>query len=172
MTRGTDVFEAHLPPSSWTWPAIVIAMIAVNLAGMIAVIMFATGDPSVAAEPGYYAKAVGWDEQAARLRAGVRSGWSMRTRVESGRLVMRLTDAEGKPVSGAAVEVEAFAAVRSAERTRAAMIEAEPGVYATAAPELRPGLWELRYRVRLGEVDVERAVEWSTPTSGEGGGTP
>jgi hypothetical protein len=63
----------------------------------------------------------------------------------------RVSDAQGEPVRGARVAVEAFHSAR-AGRLFTATLSAEPGGgYSASLPLDRVGLWELRVRVERGE---------------------
>jgi hypothetical protein len=66
-------------------------------------------------------------------------------------LTLRVTDANGNAVDGAAVELEAFPNARSGERQRLVFTERLSGAYAAELPLTRAGLWELRLTVTRGE---------------------
>jgi nitrogen fixation protein FixH len=61
-------------------------------------------------------------------------------------LSIDLSDAQGKPLAGARVEVDAFANARAANIEHAVLDEAAAGRYQTTLKSQRPGLWEVRIR--------------------------
>ena len=144
------------PGSLWPW--IIGGALALHVVVSLGVVFFATTDASYAIEEDYYDKAINWDEKRAQDRTNDELGWSLTFSVapptvpgEQPKLDLRLADAEGKPLSGAAVSLETFHKASSGEIIR---IEVEPseeaGLY-RASPRMRDnGLWELRFTVDHG----------------------
>ena len=54
---------------SLRWAIAIVGLIALHAAGMLAVILIATRNPSFSVEPDHYQKALAWDRLAARQQA-------------------------------------------------------------------------------------------------------
>jgi nitrogen fixation protein FixH len=109
-------------------------------------------DPSFAVEEDYYQKAVDWDAHQEQARLNAELGWSLAVRLEPGeagaRVQVALASADGAPLDGATVVVEAFHNARASNVSRAELREVEPALYRGSIPARRPGLWELRLSAR------------------------
>ncbi|HSL52589.1 MAG TPA: FixH family protein [Candidatus Deferrimicrobiaceae bacterium] len=141
------------------WPAVIVALLVGSAGANIGFMVVANRDASFAVEPDYYRKAVEWDRAMAQQARNAELGWTVSARLEPAaagraRLVTAVQDRAGAPLTGGAVEVEAFPSARAREITSFALEStSEAGVYAGPLPSARPGLWELRVRVsRHGEV--------------------
>lgn len=150
------------------WPGMIFGLIGLNI-GVVAVTIYAaTSDRSFAVEPGYDVRALAWDEVAAQRRENARLGWSatVEPAADARTVLVRLTDAAGAPVRGAAVEMTAFASVRAADRTHAWADPSEddgPGAYRASIDLARPGLWEFRITARRGADVFTANVEVRVP---------
>src|SRR5690606_1778010 len=127
-------------------------------------IAYALGDPSMVAEPDYYRKALAWETTQAQAARNAALGWTLAPEagpLEGGRreLRVRLRDAAGAPLDGAAVALEAFHKARRAQALRAELTGAGDGLYRAVLPLARPGRWELRFVVRRGEETFTRTLE-------------
>ena len=135
------------------WPYLIAGALAVHVAASLIVVFIATSDPSYAVEEDYYQKAVEWDEKRAQDRSNAALGWLLEFTVtpperpgDRPLLEVRLLDAEGNPLSGAAVSVEAFHNSNSGDILRADLAPAdEAGLYSAAMPMQHNGRWELRF---------------------------
>lgn len=132
------------------WPAAIVGLIGLNASIVGITVYLATSDPSVAVEPRYYEKALAWDETARLRDASARLGWKAAVGVHGDRLVVRLSDAAGAPVTGAAVSVVTFADARSGDRQELALSERGTGEYEGPMSVSRPGLWQFRVRAGRG----------------------
>jgi len=133
----------------------IVGLITLHAAGMVAVILIATHDPSFAVEPDHYRKALAWDASSARSRASQALGWTAGVHSEPAldaartrSLDVALTTRDGSPVAGAQVALLAFPHARGDERIRLDLVEATPGRYSVRAPLVRAGIWELRLVAR------------------------
>ena len=139
------------------WIAFVVVLLAAVVGGNVALLRVASSDPSVAAEPDAYRKAEGWDDARAATDRSDRLGWSAglsgSLRPDGAELHARLqlADAEGAPVAGATISIEAFAVARSGRRVALTGTTDASGVAAFLVPDGREGLWEWRVRARRGE---------------------
>jgi nitrogen fixation protein FixH len=162
---------------SLRWAIAIVGLIALHAAGMLAVILIATRNPSFSVEPDHYQKALAWDRLAARQQASGLLGWKAEVTSEAGSkvaldgartrgLACRIVDREGKPVTGATVTMLAFAHARGEERIRFDLRETGPGVYTVRAPMARSGLWELRLSALRGP-DLFTTTILHTASNGE-----
>jgi nitrogen fixation protein FixH len=148
----------------WYWPLVLAGLLVGSAGANIGFMLIATGDPTFAVEPDYYKKAIDWDKTMAQEARNAELGWAVSARLEGaarpgqGRLVARVTDRAGAPVSGARVAVEAFPSARARQVVTAALEPEGNGVYAGGIPLERPGLWELRVRVTRGEQVFTRTL--------------
>ena len=140
-----------MKPGSW-WPPIIAGALALHVISSLVVVYLATSDPSYAVEDDYYQKAVAWDEKRAQDRRNEDLGWLLEFSVtppeKSGdqpTLELTLVDAEGGPLAGATVSVEAFHNARGDDIVREVLREAGDGAYGASMPMRRNGRWELRF---------------------------
>lgn len=155
--------------------AFVPAILLVGLLGMQLAFLAGTfNDPSFAVEANYYDKAVTWDAKMAQDRENARLGFRVDVDAlppSSGgepNIVVRVTDAEGKAVSGASVEVEGFHNARANDVLHGKMVEVQGGVYVGELPVRRPGLWELRLRVTRQSDLFTHVARLDLPMAGSG----
>ena len=146
-----------MKPGSW-WPPIIAGALAFHVISSLVVVYVATSDPSYAVEDNYYQKAVAWDEKRAQDRVNADLGWSLEFSVEPPTrpgeqpgLEVTLLDADGRPLAGAAVAVEAFHNARGDDIIRNVLTDAGDAVYRASLPMSRNGRWELRFTVSRGE---------------------
>lgn len=139
------------------WPAAILGVLAVTVAANV-VLLVEAGDPGAAGiEPDYYRRAVAWDSTMAQEDRNAALGWRLAAELGpmgtgGSPLVVRLTGADGRPLAGARIEVEAIHNLAAAHPVRAALVATDDGAYATSLPLPRRGLWELRFTVaRAGE---------------------
>lgn len=132
------------------WPAIIITVLLGNVTLGIVLMRVANSDPHFAIEPDYYRRAVGWDRTQAQARQNLALGWQLQPTlgaVGGGEvpLTLALTDAEGAPLDGASVSVEARAVAHANELLVANLLPTgQPGTYAAGLEVTRAGLWEVR----------------------------
>jgi nitrogen fixation protein FixH len=123
---------------------------------MAAMVWVATTNDSYAVEPDYYAKALAWDERRAQDRRNAELGWRLEFTVvpaepgEDPILRATLTDADGAPVTGARIAVEAFSNIRRDEIHTTTLRPTATGSEA-AIPMHGNGRWELRFTVTRGD---------------------
>lgn len=166
IPRSCPLGLRRVPKMLW----MVFGLLAMNFTIVGITISRATGDPHMAVEPNYYERAVAWDES---VRAGAASdalGWSVA--VESavvsgetaGRVVtIRLTDASGEPLTGAAVEVCVFHHAYARARVDLVCEEVGGGVYRARMAQTPPGLHEVRIRAVRGadRFEHDAAFVWA-----------
>ncbi len=137
-------------------PGLIVAVIGVNLTFIGVTLFFALSDPSVAVEPDYYEKALAWDDISAQQRASDALHWTatVATRTsDSGDATIEvvLFDRNANEISGAAVSIEAFPAVRSRQRVQESLQPQGMGRYTFAFKPSHHGMWEIRLRAVRGD---------------------
>jgi len=143
------------------WPWFVVLLL-VGTAGAQGIMLYAaTHDRAFAIEPDYYRKAVAWDSAMSRARDNATLAWTARAefaRTATGGAALRITlrDSLGAAVRGASIRVVALHNLEAARPTSASLTETADGVYVTALPGARSGLWELR-------LDAHAAGQRFTP---------
>jgi nitrogen fixation protein FixH len=168
MGAKSSTNRKGLVASGAIWPLGIIALLAMNMSIVGITIYYATSDPSVAAEPNYYEKAVKWDQSAAQSVVNKQIGWHAALVVEhavGGTLVARLTDSDGKAVEHAVLIVETFHHARSGSRKNLTLVERAPGEYACGVGAERAGRWRVRLAAQVGmhlftsetDIDVDEA---------------
>ena len=131
--------------------------LAFHVISSLVVVYVATSDPSYAVEDDYYQKAVAWDEKRAQDRLNQDLGWLLDFNVtppekpgDQPALELTLHDADGDPLAGATVTVEAFHNTRGDDIVRDALADTGDAVYTASLPMRRNGRWELRFTVDRG----------------------
>jgi len=140
------------------WPYLIAGALALHVVVSLIVVFIATSDPSYAVEEDYYQKAIDWDLKRAQDRTNQDLGWLFEFEVapperpgDQPQLEVRLADADGAPLTGAAVTVEAFHNSSSGDILHATLTPTGvPGVYQTTLPMQHNGKWELRFIVDQG----------------------
>ena len=142
MTRGAG------------WPIAIAVVLAITVGANVLLLRIATEPNAYATEPDYYRKAVAWDSTAAAERASEATGWRCDADlVRRGRaleLHLRLVDAAGAPVAGAAVHVTAIHNLAAATPSELTATPGDAGTYVATLPVAREGLWELRLAATRG----------------------
>jgi nitrogen fixation protein FixH len=128
--------------------------LALHVVASLVVVYVATSDPSYAVEEDYYRKAVAWDDKRAQDRANEVLGWLLEFNIEPPprpgdmpTLQVELLDDDGRPLTEAAVTIEAFHNARGDDIVRDTMTEVGNGIYRASLPMYRNGRWQLRFIV-------------------------
>jgi len=169
----TSLARRLTPASSgrlWAW---VPAGILVSLLGaQLTVLHFVLDDPSFALEPDYYKKAMAWDARREAERQSLALGWQSELSVsptgEASRMMLRvrLRDLDGSAMSGATLQVTAFANARASGVHESELREISPGVYEGELPSGRPGLWEFRLQAQRGKDTFQQVLRRELATPG------
>lgn len=168
-THTPDSTNADPRPRSSPWALFPVVLLGglMSLVGTLVVI--ATRDPGFAVEPDYYQKAVDWDAQRALEARSAALGWKTSWRFDDGpratadgpsavddaapaharnaRVTLELSDASGRPIEGAAVQVTALHNARANAQQALILSEFDAGRYAATWLVTRDGLWEFRLTV-------------------------
>jgi len=146
---------------AWVWPGIVVALLFMQVLICVVGYLMANSDPSQVVVSNYHEKALAWDQHMAKLRAGEALGWKAELDIARdadmlGDRTVRLSikDADGEPLTGAAVRVEAFHFSRADQVVQAELKEAAPGEYLASMKMRKTGRWDLDFVVQKGQ-DVD-----------------
>jgi nitrogen fixation protein FixH len=139
------------------WALVPVLILGAMFAGWGVMLSYALDDPGFGVEPNYYQKAVSFDAYQEQERENQRLGFHLEVEAAPvslghSRLVVRVADREGRPLTGARVGLVTFHLARSSHMIEAALVEREPGVYGGEIDMNRAGLWELRLRIERGTV--------------------
>lgn len=144
------------PAPQVLWPAVIAGALALHVTASLVTVWVATSNPSYAVEEDYYAKALAWDARQDQERHNAELGWRLDFDLDPADstssdplLVVRLADADGGPLNGAAVTVAAFHNARANEILRSRLAVTGAGEYSSRLTMRRSGLWELRFTVDL-----------------------
>ncbi len=133
------------------WSLVPVLLIACMLVGLGSLAYVATDDPSFAVEKDYYKKAVAWDQAAAQAAENARLGWKVELATEPHgkelRVVARVKDAQGAPIRGATVALEAFANARASRVVSTRLEVGDDASYRGGLDLIQAGLWEFRFSV-------------------------
>jgi len=137
------------------WPIGLAAVLLATVCANFALLYVARGDPSLAIEPNYYAKAIAWDSTMAQRTTDARLGWHIVPHLgafsaDAGAVLsITLTDSTGVPIEDATVKVSALYNGRAAVVLESTLRH-DAGAYSTTLPVSHRGQWELRFDVRRG----------------------
>jgi len=143
-----------MKPGAW-WPVAMVAVLGVTVAANAWLLVAANDPNAVVVEPDYYRRALRWDSTSAEAAASARLGWRADAAIgaldDAGRagVRVRLSGADGQPVTGARVELTAIHN-REAALHRTATLAGAGGDYAAEIELAHAGLWELRIDARRG----------------------
>jgi hypothetical protein len=149
------------------WPWALAAILLASVLANVAFLVLATSDPAAAVEPDYYRKAVAWDSEMAQRQHNATLGWQARAVLylgAPGRLEVRLVDASGRPLNGAAIEAFVMHNARASAQQAVTLSADGRGRYVAPIRAERPGVWEIRLDVRQGAerfTAVQRLEAWS-----------
>jgi nitrogen fixation protein FixH len=146
------------------FPGIIFVLIGLNMAIVGVTVTLALSDDAFAVTPDAYADAVRWDQLQEERRRGQALGWSLSAAFGpplsdgSRLLAISAVGPDGARLTGANLEVEAFAHARPRGRVRITPHETDPGRYEARVVLPQPGLWSLRVSVRLGGDETKETL--------------
>lgn len=135
----------------WAW--IAVALLVTHTSAMIAAVVIAVEDPSFTTVPDYYQRAVDWDSTQARRAASGALGWESTVTASAlgDRLVVVLTDREGRSVTGAVGAVSAYHHAATKEIRTVPFEERGDGVYFATLDVGRVGAWQVTVEAERGD---------------------
>jgi len=107
-------------------------------------------------DPPRHQKALAWDDKRAQDRHNIELGWQLEFTVEPAapgndpKITVDLVDADGAPLEGAHVSLEAFSNARADERLTVQLLAIDDQ-YEITLPMRGDGLWEFRFTVTRGD---------------------
>lgn len=150
------------------WPWAVALVLGLTIGGNLLVFRLARGDASFAVEPDYYAKAVAWDSTRALEARSDALGWTVKATLlpmvtgEGLHLALHLHTADGAPVEGASVRVEASHNTRGSLVLSDTLRFTSPGTWEGMLPSSRVGLWEVRVTATRGGEHFRHTLRLDT----------
>ena len=147
--------------SAWRWPLLVVCLLAAHVAAMMtAVVVINRRTPTLGVVENYYDRAVNWDRQLAVVRASKELGWQVK--VETGAVVrFTLTDAAGRPIKGATLDVTAIHAAHSETPVKATFAASDDGIFGGELSMKHEGFYDFTVTARVGEtVFVTTVTQW------------
>lgn len=155
------------------WVFFICCFFAIDFTVAAIAISMAAGDPSFRSIPGYGERAVAWDVRQARKQASKELGWKVqieRSGPNLSELIIRIADAEDKPVVDCTGLARMFHFTRVAEQFEGKLIETAPGVYHVPIDVAKPGRWQLDLEIRASgdrQFWDERTLNWFEPAGQE-----
>ena len=157
MTNKLENSETSPKRRALFWPLFLVALL-VGHVGILSVAAYiASSDPSVAAEPDFYEKALAWEANQKLVREPAEDGYEVTPLLEphssqtgKGKLSLALTR-EGQPPTQATVTATIFHAARSGDRQQLTLTERKPGLFVAPASLDRDGRWEVRFELTTPE---------------------
>ena len=140
------------------WPGLIFVFIGANVTVVLITVVAANYSSGAAAEPDYYRKAVNWDQTSAERVASDNLGWTAELAGSTRGAVLTLKSHDGRPLDGAAIEIEHFAVLDSGHRATTTCTAQGEGRYAIPGP-LPSGTTEFRIRATRGDdlfVSIQR----------------
>jgi len=139
------------------WPFILGGLLLLTACANLLLVSRALNNESFSVEPDYYEKAMAHDEVMAQERRNQQLGWQLDLTTDGAHLEVDLRDADGARLRGASVSVAAFHRARG-NRVRRADFTERQGAYHADLGARRPGRWELRFVVTLGDARFTRTM--------------
>lgn len=149
----------------WFWPAFIIGLLSMGVIFNVVLVVVANNDPSFAVEPDYYKKALAWDQTMAQEQQNMALGWEAKVTTSPAaaegqmEVVARIAARDGAAVIPDEVTVEAFHNARANAVLTATLARRDDGSYGAEMPMRRPGMWEFRLAVRLGDEHFTQVIK-------------
>lgn len=143
----TDIQDANRR-AAWRWGSLIVGLLSLQVAGGIAAIVLASGDPSVGIVPDYHEKALHWDDEVALQTASQALGWDCEiSQLDDSSSVaglrITLTDRETKPVELASGELTIYRHVRASDVRRVKIPSGAIGMIELGGCFDADGLWQV-----------------------------
>lgn len=151
------------------WPLIIVGLLAAHVGGMVyAVTLIHHRTRSLGVVDDYYGRAVRWDEHQALLRGSRELGWHVTiapsTEIDpAGQRVITftLTDAAGKPVTNATLDVTCTHPAHADAPAHATFPASGDGRYSRTLPMRYQGFYDFSVTAKVGDKTfVTTAIQW------------
>ncbi|MEM1094935.1 MAG: FixH family protein [Bacteroidota bacterium] len=142
-----------LIPPHISWPAFIIALLGMSVAGGVWSVIKANGFGKAEVVSDYHQQALDFNTHLAEQTASNMLGWQSTLDIEAGNVVVKLTDREGAPVFDATVLVTPARPESAAPESTLTLIPSPDvrGQYSAPVLLSRPGRW--RFAVRAERAD-------------------
>ncbi len=157
MTNKSENSDASPKRRGLFWPLFITTLLLGHVGILSVAAYIASSDPSVAAEPDFYEKALAWEANQKLVREPVEDGYEVTPLLEphssdtgEGKLSLALSR-QGQSFDDTTVTATLFHAARSGDRQHLTLTERQPGLFAAPANINRDGLWEVRFELTTPE---------------------
>lgn len=140
------------------WTIAILVLLGGNLAAMVVLATTATRDDAQVI-PGYYEKAVRFDDTIDEASRSAALGWSAAPTLIASTIEVRVTDRDGNALAGARVRVAGYPRARAVDRIESDLVASAPGVYRAAVSGERRGIHDLTITV---EREGQRFTQQTT----------
>lgn len=140
------------------WTIAILVLLGGNL---VAMMVLATTAASGGAQviPGYYDKAVHYDDTIDEAARSAALGWSTAPTLIASTIEVRVTDRAGNALSGARVRVAGYPRAHAVDRIESELVAGAPGVYRATVGGQRRGIHDLTITV---EHEGQRFTQQAT----------
>ena len=140
------------------WTLAIIVLLGGNLIAMVVLATTATRDDAQVI-PGYYDKAVHYDDTIDEAARSTALGWSAAPTLIASTIEVRVTDRQGNALTGARVRVAGYPRAHAVDTIDSELVASSPGVYRALLGGDRRGLHDLTITV---EHEGERFTQQAT----------
>ncbi len=128
------------------WTIAIVVLLGGNLVAMVVLATTATRDDAQVI-PGYYDKAVHFDDTIDEAARSAELGWSTAPTLIASTLEVRVTDRAGNSLEGARVRVAGYPRAHAVDRIESELVASAPGVYRASVGGVRRGVHDLTITV-------------------------
>lgn len=140
------------------WTIAIIVLLGGNLVAMVVLAITAHRDDAQVI-PGYYDKAVHYDDTIDEAARSAVLGWSAAPTLIASTIEVRVTDRAGNALAGARVRVDGYPRAHAVDRLDSELVASAPGVYRASLRGERRGLHDLTITVEHeGQRFTQRAT--------------
>lgn len=124
------------------WTIAIVVLLGGNLVAMVVLATTANRDDAQVI-PGYYDKAVHFDDTIDEAARSAALGWSADTTLIASTIEVRVTDRAGNALAGARVRVDGYPRAHAVDTLESELVASGPGVYRARVGGERLGLHDL-----------------------------
>lgn len=146
QTKAQSKAQSKAKPKRSPWPYAIVIVFGVQACVLTTTMVMAARMPANA-EPGYYDKALAWNDRAAALAIPRQEGWQTVATAHNSLVTLSLADAQMAPITGATVSAQVFHRAAALDRHSLNFVETAPGIYRAPIPSRSTGLWDLRFEI-------------------------
>src|SRR5262249_34729893 len=141
------------------WPIIIVGLLCAHVGGMVwAVVLINHRTKDLGVVDNYYDAAVHWDQHQKLVRESEKLGWQIKIEPVRDGVNFILTDAAGKPIEGAALEVTA---IQPAHPDAPVTFTLAPRQSHYSQPLKYEGFYDFSIKATAGEkIFVTKVTQW------------